>query len=204
MTAFDCKCNTHAPDNGLKRGKRKNPPNIEYNMYGNTTNLTKHQGYDKDQDYSKQMAPFALCSNISREVSSGCSFCAGELGADELGSINHGCKGGHHLGVLARLETAVRVHPEDVGVKHSKHLVDTVSNLLCGGDPGRVDVIDTRANASSVCYTLTEDREELLIRPGVLNGDDISIHVNDGEDDVVEVRVAHVGVDLPREKDQSG
>ena len=142
----------------------------------------------------------ALFQHIKRGVLSGSSLCAGELGADELGGGNHVGKGRHHLGVLAGLETAVRVHPQDVGVEHGKHLVDAVSNLLCGGDPGRVDVIDTRANASSVCHALAEDGEELLIGPGVLNGDDISVHVNDGVDDVVEVRVAHVSVDLPREK----
>ena len=65
-----------------------------------------------------------------------------------------------------------------------------------------MDVVDTRANASTVLHTLTEDGEELLVRPGVLDGDHIGVHVNDGVDDVVEVGVAHVGVDLSRDGSQ--
>jgi hypothetical protein len=38
----------------------------------------------------------------------------------------------------------------------------------------------------------------------VLDGDDIGVHVNDGFDDVVEVGVAHVGVDLSKENVVSG
>lgn len=82
------------------------------------------------------------------------SFRAAELGADELGGGDHVGQGRLHLRVLACLETAVRVHPEDVGVEHDKHLVDAVLDLLGGGDPKRVDSVESRANASSVIYTL--------------------------------------------------
>jgi hypothetical protein len=127
------------------------------------------------------------------------SLRASELGADELGGQNHVGEGRLHLGVLAGLETAVRVHPENVSVEHRKHLVDAVRNLLRGRDPGGVDVVDTRTNASTILHTLAEDREQLLVGPGVLDGDHIGVHVYDGVDDVVEVRVAHVGVNLSRE-----
>uniref|UniRef100_J3LR98 SHSP domain-containing protein n=1 Tax=Oryza brachyantha TaxID=4533 RepID=J3LR98_ORYBR len=110
--------------------------------------------------------------------------------------VNGGNRRLLHLGVLAGLETAVRVHPKDVGVEHGKHLVDAVGDLLGGGDSGGVDVVHTRANASSVLDALTEDGQELLVGPGVLDGDHIGVHVDDGVDDVVEVRVAHVSVDL--------
>jgi hypothetical protein len=61
-----------------------------------------------------------------------------------------------------------------------------------------VDVIDTGADACIVDYALTEEWEKLLVWPRVLDGDHISVHVNDGLDDVVEVGGAHVGVDLSK------
>ena len=64
-----------------------------------------------------------------------------------------------------------------------------------------MDVIDTWADASAVLHTLTEYGEELLIGTGVLDGDNIGIHVNDGVDDIVEVGVAHVCVDLSKKND---
>ncbi|EEC75852.1 hypothetical protein OsI_12855 [Oryza sativa Indica Group] len=76
------------------------------------------------------------------------------------GDVDDGNGRWFHLGVFAGLETAVRVHLEDVGVKHGKHLVDAVRDLLGGGDPGGVDVI----------HTLAEDGQELLIGSGVLDG----------------------------------
>ena len=93
------------------------------------------------------------------------SLGAGKLGADELGGGDHVGQGRLDLGVLAGLETAVRVHPKDVGVEHRKHLVDAVGNLLGGRDPRGVDVVDTRANACTVLHTLAEDGKELLVGP---------------------------------------
>ena len=59
-----------------------------------------------------------------------------------------------------------------------------------------MDVIDAGADSSTILHSLAEDGEELFVRAGVLNGDNISIHVDDGVDKVGEVGVAHVGVDL--------
>ena len=58
------------------------------------------------------------------------SLGTGKLGAEQLGSSNHVVKGWFHLGILASLEPAVRVNPQDVGLKHSKHLVNSISNLF--------------------------------------------------------------------------
>ena len=58
------------------------------------------------------------------------SLGAGKLGADGLGSRNHVLEGWLYLSVLASLETTIWVDPQDVGVKNSKHLVNSVSNLL--------------------------------------------------------------------------
>lgn len=58
------------------------------------------------------------------------SFGTGELGAEELGSGNHVLEGGLHLPIFAGFETTVRVHPQDVGFKDGKHLVDPVGDLF--------------------------------------------------------------------------
>ena len=59
-----------------------------------------------------------------------------------------------------------------------------------------MNVVDTGADSGTVLHTLTEDREELLVRARVLDGDNISIHVDDRVDNVVEVGIAHMGMDL--------
>ena len=53
-----------------------------------------------------------------------------KLGADELGGSNHVLESWLNLGVLASLEPTVGVDPQNVGLKHLKHLVDSVSNLI--------------------------------------------------------------------------
>ena len=58
------------------------------------------------------------------------SFGTGKLGAEQLGSSNHVVESWFHLGILASLEPTVRVNPQDVGLKHGKHLVNSVSNLF--------------------------------------------------------------------------
>jgi hypothetical protein len=49
-----------------------------------------------------------------------------------------------------------------------------------------------------------EGLEELQVSLGGLDGDDIGIQVLDGLEDIVEVRVAEVGVDLDRVLDTRG
>lgn len=76
------------------------------------------------------------------------------------------------------------------------HLSRPHNQLLSGRDTRRVDVVHAGTDSSGVLHTLSEDGQQLLIRARVLDGDDIGIHVDDGVDDVIEVGVAHVGVDL--------
>jgi hypothetical protein len=143
-------------------------------------------------------------SSETKKAKKRCSLGAGELGADELSGGDHVGQGGLDLRVLAGLEAAVGVHPEDVGVQHRQHLVDAVGDLLSRRDPGGVDVVDTGADARAVLDALAEHGEQLLVGPRVLNGDHVRVHVDDRVDDVVEVGVAHVGVDLPTEGNQFG
>ena len=50
--------------------------------------------------------------------------------------------------------------------------------------------------SNTVLHSLTEQWTELLIRSEILDCDHINVHVNDRVDNVIEVRAAHVGVDL--------
>ena len=95
------------------------------------------------------------------------------------------------------LETAIRVHEEEVGGQELQHGSDTVLDLLLTGDTRRVDVIDTRANFVRVAELL-EGVQDLEVRLGGFNGDDIGIERLDGREDVVEVGVAEVRVGLER------
>ena len=124
------------------------------------------------------------------------SLGTGKLGAEELGGRNHVLQRWLHFGVFAGFQTTVRVHPQDVSLKNCKHLVDSVSNLFCRRYSWGVDVVNTRPDSCTVLHSLTEHGKELLVGTGVLNCDHIGIHVDDGVDNVIEVRVAHVGVNL--------
>lgn len=56
-----------------------------------------------------------------------------------------------------------------------------------------MDVVDSRADRVGV-VELAEDLEELEVRLGRLNRDDIGVETDDVREDGVEVRVAEVGV----------
>lgn len=65
-----------------------------------------------------------------------------------------------------------------------------------------MDVIDTGANVARVSLVL-KDLEELGVALAVLNGQDVSIESGNGVEEVLELRVAEVGVDLRRVLDTS-
>lgn len=58
-----------------------------------------------------------------------------------------------------------------------------------------MDVVDTWANVTWVSL-VNEDLQELSIRLGVLNGENVGIKSSDGMEEVLELGVAEVGVDL--------
>lgn len=104
---------------------------------------------------------------------------------------------------LAGLETAVGVDPELLRLEVGKHLLDALLELVKGGDTRRVDVVDTRADVAGVLL-VNEDLEELGIGLGVLDGEDIGIEGSDGVEEVLELRVAEVGVNLSGVLNTSG
>lgn len=58
-----------------------------------------------------------------------------------------------------------------------------------------MDIVDTRANLVGVAVVL-EGVEKLHVTLRSLNGNDVSIQALDGGENVIEVRVAEVGVSL--------
>lgn len=121
----------------------------------------------------------------------------GVLLTEVLGSVDHVGEGTLDLVPLAGLETAVGVDPELLGAEELEHLLNALLELLLGGNTGGVDVVDTGADVAGVGL-VNEDLEELGIRLGVLNGEDIGIEGSDGVEEVLELGVAEVRVDLGR------
>jgi hypothetical protein len=101
------------------------------------------------------------------------------------------------------------------GLTVLEHLLDALLELSLGGNTRAVDVVDTRADVAGVGL-VNEDLEELGVRLGVLNGENIGIKGGDSwgssqyvviegtmsmgltVEEVLELRVAEVGVDLGR------
>lgn len=125
------------------------------------------------------------------------------LAAEELGGVDQVGKRGLGLLPLAGLETAVRVDPELLGLEVLEHLLNTVLDLLLGGDTRGVDVVDTRADVTGVGL-VDEDLEELGVRLAVLDGEDVSVESGDGVEEVLELRVTEVRVDLSGVLDTGG
>ena len=117
--------------------------------------------------------------------------------AVELGGVDHVDKRRLGLLPLAGLETTVRVDPELLGLEVGQHLRDAVLDLLLRGHTGGVDVVDTGADVAGVGLVL-EHLEELGVALAVLDGQDVSIESGNGVEEVLELRVAEVGVDLGR------
>jgi hypothetical protein len=112
-----------------------------------------------------------------------------------LGGVDHVGECTLDLIPVASLQTAVGVDPELIRAEVLKHLLDTLLELSLGGDTRAVDVIDTGANVTRV-RLVNKDLEELGIGLGVLNGENVGIQRSDGMEEVLELRVAEVGVNL--------
>lgn len=119
-----------------------------------------------------------------------------------LGRVHHVGKSSLGLLPLARLETAVRVDPQLLGLEPLEHLANAVLHLLLGRDTRGVDVVHTGANVAGVLLVL-EDLEQLSIALGVLDGQDIGVKSGDGVEEILELRVAEVRVNLGRVLDTS-
>lgn len=109
----------------------------------------------------------------------------GVLLTEVLGGIDHVGKSALDLIPFAGLETAVRVDPELVRAEVGKHLLDALLELLLVGDTRAVNVIDTGSDMTGVGL-IDEDLEELGIRLGVLNGENIGVERSDGVEEVLE------------------
>ena len=110
--------------------------------------------------------------------------------------------GGHHagqrandFGPLAGFQAAVRIDPQALFRDAPGDLAQALHDLLLRGQVGRVDVIHARADVVGV-VEVHEGIKQLHAGARGFDGDHVGIHLRNGGDDVVELRIAHVGVDL--------
>lgn len=99
-----------------------------------------------------------------------------QLSTEQLGGSNLIAESWPGLSIHEGLEAAVGDDPEDVALAGCEHLLDPLSYFLCGWYPRWS--VDTRTNAGSIFHTLTEYWEGLLVRSGILDGCNISIHAD--------------------------
>ena len=102
---------------------------------------------------------------------------------------------GFGLGPAPGFEAAVGVHPQVLHGHDLGGFFQQRGHLLHAGHAGRVDVVHARADLVEVAE-ITEPLQQLHVRAARLNRDHIRVHGRDGGQDVVELAVAHVGVDL--------
>lgn len=127
----------------------------------------------------------------------------GILLAVELSSVDHVGQSSLGLLPLAGLKSAIWVDPELLWLQELKHLLDAVLDLLLGRNTWGVNVVDTWANVAWVSL-VDKDLQELSIRLGVLNGENIGVESGNSVEEVLELGVAEVGVNLGRVLDTSG
>lgn len=103
------------------------------------------------------------------------------------------------LGLLpsSGLETAIGVDPEQVLGQDLDHGGDSVLDLLLSRNSGGVNVVHTGADLVRVSV-VSESLEQLQVRLGSFNGDDVGVQSLDGREDVGKVRVTEVRVHLGR------
>lgn len=109
------------------------------------------------------------------------------------------------LGLLPStgLQAAIGVDEQQLRLDERQELGNTILDLLLARDTGRVDIVDTGPDLVGVTELL-EGREQLEVRLGRLDGDDVRIKTLDRGEDVVEVGVAEVRVGLGRVSDTGG
>lgn len=96
--------------------------------------------------------------------------------------------------ILSRKQTGLQHNQDDAKKDLLQHGISTLLHLLGGGDTRGVDIKDTRSDLGVVAVS-REGAEDTHVTLGVLDGQDIGIHADNGLEDILEVRVAHVGVD---------
>src|SRR3989441_7735450 len=111
--------------------------------------------------------------------------------------LHHVPERGQRLLPAARLEPAVGIDPDLAVVQHLPHALERLDDLRGARHRGRVDVVDARPDLVGVLVFL-QSLEQLRARAGVLDGDDVGVHLLDHAEHVVELAVAHVRVDLGR------
>src|SRR6267378_731854 len=138
-----------------------------------------------------------LTTNLQRWLSIGSAVMRISAAA-----IPHLSRGGHHvlecrqrLVPAAGLEPAVGVDPDLRAIQHARHAFQRAGDFRHGRHAWRVNVVDARTDLVGILVVL-EPLEQLRAGAGALDRDHIRVHALDDPQDVIELAVAHVGVNL--------
>lgn len=122
------------------------------------------------------------------------------------GSSNHSPKKSNSLEYREftnQKSNSHRVNEKERIGEDVEHGLNTVLDLLFSRNTRRVNIIDTGANLVGVAVVL-EGVKEFHVSLGSLDRDNISVEALDGWEDIIEVRVAEVGVSLEGVANTSG
>src|SRR5262245_1874408 len=117
------------------------------------------------------------------------------LEAEPFCGFDHVGKSWPRLLPLARFQSAVRIDPNLIDGEALFRLVEKRDHLLDTRAARGVDVINAGANLVGIAVA-SERFQKLHLRARGLDRYHVSIQGADGLDDVVELRIAHVGVYL--------
>src|SRR4029450_13849336 len=109
--------------------------------------------------------------------------------------MDHIYEGRAYLFPLTGLEAAVRIDPYLIGQRTRLRLVEQRRHLVDAWTTRRMNVVNARANFVRIAMG-NEGIEQLHLRAGGLHRDYVGLERPDRVDDVVELRVAHVSVNL--------
>ena len=119
----------------------------------------------------------------------------GEVSAELAGGIDHVFERWFDLFPSAGLEAAIGIDPKLLGREDLDGATQQAGHLVARGDARGMDVVDTGADLVGVAE-VDEHIEQLHPRAGRLDRDHVGVHRFNGFQNVVELRVAHVCMDL--------
>jgi hypothetical protein len=117
------------------------------------------------------------------------------LGSTLTGRLHQVLERRRHLFPPSGLETAIRIDPQLFTRNALLRLPNQEDDLIHRGNSRGVDVVHTRTDAVRIPKVL-ESVEQLHLRPRGFDGDNVGVKTRNVLQNLVELRVAHVGVQL--------
>src|SRR6478736_4887279 len=160
---------------------------------------SSHHVADKSpmrRSFDRSAIPTTICAKEANGVGPSGDHLRSLRGTtDPPRRMDHVYEGRPYLFPLTGLEAAVRIDPYLIGRKTLLRLVEKRHHLVDRWTTRRMNVVNARANFVRIAIG-GEGIEQLYLGAGGLNRDYVGVERTDGVDDVVELRVAHVSVNL--------